>query len=135
MKTEPKEWLILGITPDGRPFRPSDWAERLCGVLAYYKNGRWVYSNYAHPVIRQGQMGILVETVLNDINPNAYKFIMDFACDNSLRVMPGREVINLDASVPVIEFSLSVRKFILVLIMHQRNMKFPFIDPAIKKIY
>lgn len=124
MKAEPEEWLILGITPDGRPFRPSDWAERLCGVLAYYKNGRWVYSNHAHPVIRQGQMGILVETILNDINPNAYKFIMDFACDNSLKVMPERGVIYPDESAAVMELSLSARKLALVLLMHQRKMKF-----------
>ncbi len=124
MKAEPEEWLILGITPDGRPFRPSDWAERLCGVLAYYKNGRWVYSNHAHPVIRQDQMGILVETILNDINPNAYKFIMDFACDNSLKVMPERGVIYPDESAAVMELSLSARKLALVLLMHQRKMKF-----------
>ncbi|MEI2657616.1 MAG: DUF3579 domain-containing protein [Nitrosomonas sp.] len=45
MKVEPIEWLILGVTPNGRIFRPSDWAERLCGALAHYdSHGRWVYS-------------------------------------------------------------------------------------------
>lgn len=124
MKAEPEKWLILGTTPDGRPFRPSDWAERLCGVLAYYQNGRWVYSNHAHPVIRQGQMGVLVEAVLNDINPSAYKFITDFALDNSLKVMPVREVIDPDESAAVMELSLSEQKLALVLLMHQRKMKF-----------
>ena len=124
MKAEPKEWLILGIAPDGRPFRPSDWAERLCGVLACYKNGRWVYSSHAQPVMRQSQMGILLETVLNDINPNAYKFIMDFACDNRLKVIPGSEVIYLDKSVVVTEVSLTVRKLTLAALMHQWKLKF-----------
>ena len=31
-----KEKLILieGVTENGEPFRPSDWAERMCGCLA-----------------------------------------------------------------------------------------------------
>ncbi len=28
----PCEFVIEGTTRDGKPFRPSDWAERLCGV-------------------------------------------------------------------------------------------------------
>jgi len=32
------EFLIRGVTLDGRPFRPSDWAERLCGVMAAFGN-------------------------------------------------------------------------------------------------
>ena len=125
MKADPKEWLILGITPDNRPFRPSDWAERLCGVLAGYKNERWVYSNHAHPVIRQGQIGVLVETVLKDINPDVYKFIMGFAYDNRLKVTPVREVIYLDKFVAVTELSLSMKKLTVALLMHQRKMRFP----------
>jgi hypothetical protein len=28
------EFVIKGITPDGKALRPSDWAGRLCGVMA-----------------------------------------------------------------------------------------------------
>jgi hypothetical protein len=28
------EFIIQGVTLDGKPFRPSDWAERLCGVMS-----------------------------------------------------------------------------------------------------
>ncbi|MCG7756344.1 MAG: DUF3579 domain-containing protein, partial [Nitrosomonas sp.] len=42
MQAESETFLILGVTSEGRPFRPSDWAERLCGALASYDNrGRW----------------------------------------------------------------------------------------------
>ena len=34
---KPKELFILGLTSSGRAFRPSDWAERLCGVLSCYR--------------------------------------------------------------------------------------------------
>src|SRR4051812_179397 len=35
----PKEIIIRGITNDGRPFRPSDWAERLAGVMSPFRPG------------------------------------------------------------------------------------------------
>lgn len=93
MKVEPEEWLILGATQDGRPFRPSDWAERLCGVLACFNNGRWIYSKHAQPVMRkdQNQASVLAETVLKEIDPSAYEFIMRFARKNQLKIMAGRE--------------------------------------------
>ena len=30
------EFVIQGVTLDGKPFRPSDWAERLCGVMSAF---------------------------------------------------------------------------------------------------
>ena len=30
----PRQVFIQGITRDGRPFRPSDWAERLASIVA-----------------------------------------------------------------------------------------------------
>ena len=32
----PDEIVIYGATADGKPFRPSDWAERLCGLLSSF---------------------------------------------------------------------------------------------------
>lgn len=116
MKSEPEEWLILGITPNGRPFRPSDWSERLCGALASYdSHGRWVYSEDAQPVIHEGQVGVRVKTVLKNSNPGAYKFIMDFACDNQLKVISERKVIYLNESAAVLEVALPVQKLKLAL--------------------
>ena len=34
-----KEVFILGVTQDGRTFRPSDWAERLAGVMSQFRPG------------------------------------------------------------------------------------------------
>lgn len=116
MKFEPEEWLILGVIPNGRPFRPSDWSERLCGTLASYDNrGRWVYSEYAQPVIHEGQVGVRVKTVLKNSNPGAYKFMMDFACDNQLKVVSRRKVIYLNEPAVVPEVTLPVRKLKLAL--------------------
>ena len=38
IKKEPaNEFFILGLTSNGRQFRPSDWAERLCGVMSCFQ--------------------------------------------------------------------------------------------------
>jgi hypothetical protein len=56
------EFVILGITRDGQPFRPSDWAERLCGVMsAFGGDHRMQYSPFVHPIrnelrVRQGRV-------------------------------------------------------------------------------
>lgn len=126
MKIEPKELLILGVTQDNQPFRPSDWAERLCGALACYRNGRWVYSKHVHPVIRQSGICVLVEGELKDTNPDAYKFIMGFAYDNRLKVIPGKEVIHQDTFAAEMEFISFMKKLRLILFMQQRKAKFPF---------
>ena len=40
MPTPPsKEIYILGLTLAGRAFRPSDWAERLAGVMSQFRPG------------------------------------------------------------------------------------------------
>lgn len=126
MKTEPKEWLILGVTQDNQRFRPSDWAERLCGALACYKNGRWVYSKHVHPVIRQSGICVLVEGELKDTDPDAYKFIMGFAYDNRLKVIPEKEVICEDTLAVEMELISFMKKLRLILLMQQRKVKFPF---------
>ncbi|MBL8497595.1 DUF3579 domain-containing protein [Nitrosomonas sp. JL21] len=97
MKIKSEEWLILGVTPEGRTFRPSDWVERLCGILAHYdRTGRWVYSEYAQPVIHEGQMGIRLQGALQNIDPIAYQFLMDFALNNRLKMSSTRKIIYLD---------------------------------------
>jgi len=93
MTPEPEEWLILGVTADGRTFRPSDWPERLCCALARYEDGRLSYSRHARPVSRQGRSGVVVEAVLREIDPEGFDFVMGFARDNCLEVIPGREKI------------------------------------------
>ena len=34
-----KEVFIQGVTHDGKTFRPSDWAERLAGVMSSFRPG------------------------------------------------------------------------------------------------
>jgi len=34
-----KEIFIQGLTLEGKTFRPSDWADRLCGVMSQFRPG------------------------------------------------------------------------------------------------
>src|SRR3989442_1515166 len=55
------EFVIQGLTQDGKPFRPSDWAERLCGVMsAFGGDHRMQYSPFVHPVTANGERRFLV---------------------------------------------------------------------------
>ena len=85
------EFVIQGITLAGEPFRPSDWAERLCGVMsAFGGDHRMQYSPFVHPVTANGVRCVVVDVRLEEVEPMAYRFLLSFAKDNELRVRDGR---------------------------------------------
>jgi hypothetical protein len=80
--------IIQGITRGGRAFRPSDWAERLCGVLSTFGGDQQMrYSPYVRPILMDGVRCVYVTAALRDIEPRAYRFLLDFANDNELVVI------------------------------------------------
>jgi len=89
--TTPRELIIQGITKQGSPFRPSDWAERLCGVLAAYRPGFVAthgpvlgYSPYVQPTMIGGIRAVVVDIRLRDLEARAWDFVVGFARDNEL---------------------------------------------------
>jgi len=87
------EIVILGITAKGEKFRPSDWAERLCGMMSVFGEDRQLsYSPYLKPVIVEGTTCVVVDRELETLDPAAFKFLMGFASDNELTMRPGRTV-------------------------------------------
>lgn len=87
MSTAPRAIIIQGITLSGRAFRPSDWAERLCGVLSTFGEDRQMrYSSFVHPVLMDGVRCVFVDGALKAAEPRAYRFLLDFAGDNELVV-------------------------------------------------
>ena len=68
MATEIGEFVITSVTALGKHFRPSDLAERLCGVMsASGSDGRMQYSLYVHPVTSAGNKCVVVSIGLRDI--------------------------------------------------------------------
>ena len=85
------EFLIEGVTTEGKTVRPSDWAERLCGVRAAFGGDhRMQYSPYVYPVTAQGIRSVVVDLRLEEVEPMAYRFLLGFAKDNGLRTRHGR---------------------------------------------
>ena len=95
---EPSAVFIQGVTLDGKPFRPSDWAERLAGAMSCFRpdsgGGRSAfigYSPYCVPRQVDGIRGVLVNPALRDMEPMAWDFVMNFARDNQLVVIEAPE--------------------------------------------
>jgi hypothetical protein len=84
------EFVIRGTTLDGKPFRPSDWAERLCRVMSAFGGDHLQYSPFVHPVTANGVRCVVVDVRLEQIEPMAYRFLINFAKDNELQVRDGR---------------------------------------------
>lgn len=90
---KPKEFFILGLTQEGKVFRPSDWSERLCGVLCQYRppgrrsHSHIAYSPYAKPILINNVKCVVVDERLRDIEPMAMNFVLNFARDNDLQIL------------------------------------------------
>ncbi len=89
-----REFFIQGITGSGKTFRPSDWAERLCGAMSCFRpagegnlNAHLKYSPYVRPVLLNGVKSVVVKEELRQIEPLAYHFVLDFARDNDLQIV------------------------------------------------
>ena len=89
MSTTPHpSFIIVGVTTAGRKFRPSDWAERLCGVLSVFgAEKRMRYSPYVAPRTYRGEKAVHVDGRLYEIEPMAYRFVLHFAEDNDLQLI------------------------------------------------
>lgn len=82
-------FIIVGVTANGTRFRPSDWAERLAGIMsAFGSERRMAYSPYAQPGMIDGQKCVYVDCRIYDVEPKAYHFLRNFARDNHLKVLP-----------------------------------------------
>lgn len=85
-----KEKLILieGVTKSGEIFRPSDWAERMCGCLASFTNRRMVYSPQLRPIIEgeNSRKCLVLDPKLKETNPDIFECVMKFAGENHLKI-------------------------------------------------
>jgi hypothetical protein len=88
---------ILGKTPDGKTFRPSDWAERLAGVMSQFRPGgshfgsHLGYSPWCVPSTLQGVNCVILHPDLREHDVMAWDFCVNFARDNGLQVVEKAE--------------------------------------------
>jgi hypothetical protein len=87
------EVIILGVTQSGQTFRPSDWAERLAGVMSSIRPGGAIpgdhlsYSPWCVPNTLNGQKCVVVNTDIREANVMAWDFLMGFAKYNTLQLI------------------------------------------------
>lgn len=85
--SQKKTIVIEGRTAQGKTFRPSDWAERMSGSLASFKNSRIHYSPMLRPSVNSdGYQCVLLDPKLKESSPLLYQSILDFAKANHLRI-------------------------------------------------
>jgi hypothetical protein len=86
-------FLVLGVTSAGRAFRPSDWAERLAGVMATFQppgaaqRSHLQYSPYVLPGVHAGHRCVRVDPAIAEVEPMALPFLLNFARDNDLMLV------------------------------------------------
>jgi len=88
-----EKWVIRGVTEQGKKLRPSDWIERISSTLASFgPDQRLHYSNAVAPCIIDGEKCLVVARNLNNVNPDAYDYVMNFAKSNQLSIRVDRRV-------------------------------------------
>lgn len=94
MQEQPlQDIIIYGTTSNGKVFRPSDWAERLCGILSSFdKANRLLYNELVRPVLIDKIRSVAIDARLEELNESMFRFLMDFAADNDLRVLNADEL-------------------------------------------
>jgi len=91
-----KELYILGLTQQGKAFRPSDWAERLAGVMSPFRPGgpqpgsHLGYSPWCIPTSVGQIKCVIIHPDLRDYDVMAWDFCINFAKDNDLQVSETR---------------------------------------------
>ena len=80
--------IIEGNTRAGKPFRPSDWVDRMCSTYATFGEDRKLkYSPYLKPRVVNGVRCLAVDLTLKVSNPAGYEQLMHFAEENNLNVL------------------------------------------------
>jgi hypothetical protein len=87
-ESELSSFIIVGLTIQGRKFRPSDWCDRLSGALSTFgATKKMHYSPYVSPGDYNGEKAVYVDGALRELEPTAYAFLLDFARDNDLQIV------------------------------------------------
>ena len=82
------EIFVQGLTRDGKPFRPSDWVDRMCSSFATFgENRKLRYSPYLRPEVLNGVRCLAVDMQLKDVNPEGFEQVMQFADENQLNIL------------------------------------------------
>lgn len=88
MQKQNTKLVIESVREDGKRFRPSDWIERISANMGTFgSDHRLHYAEYVKPAIVNGEKCLVVDqNILEEKNPEAFNYIMQFAKSNQLKV-------------------------------------------------
>ena len=94
--------IIQGITKKGKTFRPSDWSDRLSGILSSFDRGhRLAHHKFVRPQLINQVRCVIVDKQLESVNPDMFRFLMDFAGDNELQMCDGENAAQISVNAAV----------------------------------
>lgn len=79
-------WLIEGVMQNGRPLRPSDWVERVSGVMAKFGTDHRLRYGAVRPCFVGGKKCLLVQKRLEQDDPAAFEYVSAFVRTNGLQM-------------------------------------------------
>jgi len=82
-----RSWLIQGVNEEGKRFRPSDWAERISGLMASFDGGRLRYSALLYPLVINGIKCVHLDERLQSTAPTIHQQVMEFVSNNQLNLL------------------------------------------------
>lgn len=90
---EINEIIIQGLTRAGKPFRPSDWVDRMCSTYATFGEDKKLrYSPYLKPRVVDNVRCLAVDMRLKTSNPEGFEQLLQFANENQLNILDNQGV-------------------------------------------
>jgi hypothetical protein len=87
MKMPVTNWIIVGTNND-KPFRPSDWAGRICELGCFVQSSGIVkYSEELRPIKYNGNSAVFVDADLKTFRAEVWEQVMGFARLHQLKVV------------------------------------------------
>jgi hypothetical protein len=87
MKIPVTNWIIVGTNND-KPFRPSDWAGRICELACFVQpSGIVQYSEELRPIKYNGGSAVFVDADLKSFRAEVWEQVMGFAQLFQLKVV------------------------------------------------
>jgi hypothetical protein len=88
MKIPVTNWIISGSNTDQKPFRPSDWAGRICELGCFVQTSGIVkYSEELRPIKFNGNPAVFIDADLKTFHEEVWEQVMGFARLHQLRVI------------------------------------------------
>lgn len=79
-------WLIEGTMQNGGTLRPSDWVERVSGVMAKFGADHRLRYGAVRPCFVEGKKCLLVQKALEHDDPAAFEYVSAFVRANGLQM-------------------------------------------------